>query len=78
MLGLFAIFLISTASTIDVYFLWAAVGYVLGLFLQSFAEIYRDFVNWPVQADIIDWQRVDEVLNQTELPPHSVESDSNA
>ena len=69
LLGLFCVVITYIAYTIHVYFMWAAVGYSFALLLVlPFADILKSVEVWPVQSHIIDWQRVEEIVQRKELP----------
>ena len=48
---------------------WLLVGLWFGVFCRDVGSIRGFFRSWPVWQRIIDWDRVDQLLDQTETPP---------
>ena len=67
--GFLCVLLTFSAYTVNVYFMWAAIGYSFAmLFVAPLAIIWKSIAIRPVQSHIVDWQRVEEIVQRKELP----------
>ena len=61
--------LIAVAPNASPRYGWFLLGFIVGSLYVSFAAVLRAIRLWPLSREIMNWNRVDELVLENEKPP---------